>query len=87
MEGANVTRSHVQFIVAAVVAGAVGLVVVWFFGAFSASGFAMSDATGAVLTILLTGVVMSLVYFGVLALARNQEIRGAVDIVRSRLGR
>ncbi len=87
MEGANVTRSHLQFVVAALVAGAVGLVVVWFFGAFSASGFAMSDATGAVVTILLTGVVMALVYFGVLALARNQEIRGAVDIVRSRLGR
>ncbi|MFJ4295596.1 DUF6049 family protein [Curtobacterium sp. NPDC089689] len=87
MEGANVTRSHLQFIVAALVAGAVGLVVVWFFGAFSASGFAMSDATGAVLTIVLTGVVMALVYFGVLALARNQEIRGAVDIVRARLGR
>ncbi|WP_152998042.1 DUF6049 family protein, partial [Curtobacterium luteum] len=87
MEGANVTRSHLQFVVAALVAGAVGLVVVWFFGAFSASGFAMSDATGAVMTIVLTGVVMALVYFGVLALARNQEIRGAVDMVRARLGR
>ncbi|PCN48985.1 MOP family protein [Curtobacterium sp. 'Ferrero'] len=87
MEGPNVLRSHLQFIVAAVVAGVVGLGVVWFFGAFTPSGFAMADATGAVLTILLTGAVMALVYFGVLALARNQEIRGAVDIVRARLGR
>ncbi|GGL08509.1 hypothetical protein GCM10009769_28280 [Curtobacterium luteum] len=87
MEGPNVVRSHLQFIVAALIAGVVGLAVVWFFGAFTPSGFAMADATGAVVTILLTGVVMAAVYFGVLAVARNQEIRGAVDIVRARLGR
>ncbi|MBY0175504.1 murein biosynthesis integral membrane protein MurJ [Curtobacterium herbarum] len=87
IEGPIVTRSHLQFVVAAVVAGAVGLVVVNFFGAFSEDGFAMADFTGAAITVVLGGVVMVAVYFGGLVILRNAEIRSAVDLVRARLGR
>lgn len=87
IEGPIVTRSHLQFVVAALVAGAVGLVVVNFFGAFREDGFAMADFTSAVITVVLGGVVMVAVYFGVLALLRNAEVRSAVDLVRARLGR
>lgn len=87
IEGPVVTRSHVQFIIAALIAGAAGVVVVTFFGAFSADGFAMSDRTGALVTIALTGAVMALVYFGVLVVARNGEIANAVKLLRGRLGR
>ncbi|MBT2502145.1 DUF6049 family protein [Curtobacterium sp. ISL-83] len=87
IEGAIVTRSHVQFVIAALIAGVAGLVVANFFGAFSAAGFAMADVTGALVTLVLTGAVMVLVYFGALVVAKNGEIRGAVDLVRSRLGR
>jgi murein biosynthesis integral membrane protein MurJ len=87
IEGPIVTRSHVQFIIAALIAGVAGLVVANFFGAFSSDGFAMADVTGALITLVLTGSVMVIVYFGALVVAKNGEIRGAVDILRRRLGR
>ncbi|WP_243698015.1 MULTISPECIES: DUF6049 family protein [unclassified Curtobacterium] len=87
IEGPVVTRSHVQFVIAALIAGVVGLLVVNFFGAFSAAGFAMSDRTGALITIVLTGAVMVLVYFGALVVAKNGEIKNAVGMVKSKLGR
>ncbi|NUU15500.1 murein biosynthesis integral membrane protein MurJ [Curtobacterium pusillum] len=87
IEGPVVTRSHVQFVIAALIAGVAGLVVANFFGAFSSDGFAMADVTGALITLALTGAVMMVVYFGALVVAKNGEIKGAVDILRSRLGR
>ncbi|SDQ15239.1 murein biosynthesis integral membrane protein MurJ [Curtobacterium sp. UNCCL20] len=87
IEGPIVTRSHVQFIIAALIAGVAGLLVANFFGAFSADGFAMADVTGALITLALTGAVMVVVYFGALVVAKNGEIQNAVAILRSRLGR
>ncbi|WP_228517980.1 DUF6049 family protein [Curtobacterium sp. VKM Ac-1376] len=87
IEGPVVTRSHVQFIIAALISGVVGLLVVNFFGAFSEAGFAMSDRTGALITIILTGAAMVAVYFGALVVAKNGEIGSAVTMLRSKLGR
>jgi murein biosynthesis integral membrane protein MurJ len=87
IEGPVVTRSHVQFIIAALIAGVAGLVVANFFGAFSSDGFAMADVTGAIITLALTGAVMVVVYFGALVVAKNGEIANAVSLLRSRLGR
>ncbi|WP_235515438.1 DUF6049 family protein [Curtobacterium sp. Leaf183] len=87
IDGPNVTRSHVQFVIAALIAGVVGVLVANFFGAFSADGFAMSDVTSALITLVLTGAVMVVVYFGALVVAKNGEIANAVTLVRSRLGR
>ncbi len=87
IEGAIVTRSHVQFVIAALIAGVVGLLVVNFFGAFSPDGFAMADVTGALITLALSGTVMAAVYFGALVVAKNGEIQNAVAILRSKLGR
>jgi len=87
IEGAVVTRSHVQFIIAALIAGVAGLVVANFFGAFSSDGFAMADVTGALITLALTGAVMVAVYFGALVVAKNGEIANAVSLLRNRLGR
>lgn len=87
IEGPVITRSHVQFVIAALISGVVGLLVVNFFGAFSKSGFAMSDRTGALVTIVLTGAVMVAVYFGALVVAKNGEIGNAVRMLRSKLGR
>ncbi|MBO9042738.1 murein biosynthesis integral membrane protein MurJ [Curtobacterium flaccumfaciens pv. flaccumfaciens] len=87
IEGPVVTRSHVQFVIAALIAGVVGLLVVNFFGSFSASGFAMADFTGAAITLVLAGAVMAAVYFGALVVAKNGEIGNAVRMLRSKLGR
>jgi murein biosynthesis integral membrane protein MurJ len=87
IEGPVVTRSHVQFVIAALISGVAGLVVANFFGAFSSDGFAMADVTGALITLALTGAVMIVVYFGALVVAKNGEIANAVSLLRSRLGR
>jgi peptidoglycan biosynthesis protein MviN/MurJ (putative lipid II flippase) len=87
IEGRIVTRSHLQFVVAAVVAGVVGFLVTTFFGGYSRTGFAMSDFTGAFIAVVLAGGVMVAVYFGALVLLKNGEIRSAVDMVKARLGR
>jgi murein biosynthesis integral membrane protein MurJ len=87
IEGPVVTRSHVQFVIAALIAGVAGLLVVNFFGSFSASGFAMADFTGALITLVLAGAVMAAVYFGALVVAKNGEIGNAVRMLRSKLGR
>ncbi|MCS5468002.1 murein biosynthesis integral membrane protein MurJ [Curtobacterium flaccumfaciens pv. betae] len=87
IEGPVVTRSHVQFVIAALIAGVAGLLVVNFFGSFSASGFAMADFTGALITLVLAGAVMAAVYFGALVVAKNGEIGNAVRLLRSKLGR
>ncbi|WP_254787951.1 DUF6049 family protein [Curtobacterium sp. MMLR14_010] len=87
MEGAVVTRSHVQFVIAALLAGVAGLLVADFFGTFSADGFAMADFTSAAITVVLSGAVMVVVYFLALVVAKNGEITNAVGLLRSRLGR
>jgi murein biosynthesis integral membrane protein MurJ len=87
IEGRNVTRSHVQFVIAAIIAGCAGLVVATFFGAFKADGFAQTDITSAGITLVLTGAVMAIVYFAALVVAKNAEVRSAVDLLRARLGR
>ncbi|WP_420369201.1 DUF6049 family protein [Curtobacterium sp. L1-20] len=87
IEGAIVTRSHVQFVIAALIAGVAGLLTANFFGAFSPDGFAMSDRTGALITIVLTGAVMAVVYFAALVVAKNGEIANAVSLLKGRLGR
>ncbi|WIB77504.1 DUF6049 family protein [Curtobacterium sp. MCPF17_002] len=87
IEGPVVTRSHVQFIIAALISGVAGLLVANFFGAFSSDGFAMADVTGALITLALTGAVMVVVYFGALVVAKNGEISNAVSLLRNRLGR
>ncbi|MDN4647803.1 DUF6049 family protein [Curtobacterium sp. PsM8] len=87
IDGPNVTRSHVQFLIGALIAGVAGVLVANFFGAFSEGGFAMADVTSALITLVLTGAVMAAVYFGVLVVAKNGEIANAVTLVRSRLGR
>ncbi|WP_058748776.1 DUF6049 family protein [Curtobacterium oceanosedimentum] len=87
IEGPVVTRSHVQFVIAALIAGVAGAVVVSALGAFVEDGFAMSDRTGAFITIVLSGAAMAIVYFGALVVAKNGEIANAVKLLRARLGR
>jgi murein biosynthesis integral membrane protein MurJ len=87
IEGPVITRSHLQFVAAALVAGVVGFLVATFFGGYSETGFGMSDFTGAFITVVLSGVVMAAVYFAVLVVLRNGEVRSAVGLVRGRLGR
>ncbi|KQO63939.1 hypothetical protein ASF23_06655 [Curtobacterium sp. Leaf261] len=87
IDGALVTRSHVQFVFAAVIAGVAGLLVVNFFGAFERGGFAMTDVTSAGITLVLGAGVMAVVYFGALVVAKNAEIGSAVALLRGKLGR
>jgi len=86
VDGPLVAKSYVQFVVAALIAGVAGLIVVRFFGAFERDGFAMTDITSAGITLLLAAAVMAAVYFGALVVAKNGEVRSAGALLRARLG-
>jgi putative peptidoglycan lipid II flippase len=80
-----VLRRYVQFFVFSLVAGAVGLVVVTVLGGFSADGFAQSGRVPGVLTVVVAGAVMGLVYGALLWFARIPELRVLTTPVTARL--
>lgn len=72
---------HVQYLAYAIPAGAAGAATVWGLGGYRAGGFGTTNVLGAVATCLAAGVVMALIYFGLLYLTRNPDFRATVDIV------
>ncbi|WP_307859153.1 murein biosynthesis integral membrane protein MurJ [Desertivibrio insolitus] len=86
IDAARVVRRYVQFLVAALVAAAVGVGVLALLGAFS-GGFAVDSRLTAILSMLLTGPVMAGVYGGILALMRSPELADVAGPVIRRLRR
>lgn len=87
IDGRIVFIRHVQYLGGALVAGFVGLVVVFALGGFSATGFAQADKSAAVTTVLAAGAAMAIVYLALLALFRNPELGAASAMLSSRLRR
>jgi len=87
MDGRLVLIRHLQFLGLSLVSAVPGLVVLWLLGGFSAGGFAQSGAAQALLSIAVTGLVMLLVYLGLLRLFRNPELSSAVQPLLARLRR
>jgi putative peptidoglycan lipid II flippase len=87
IDGRIVFLRHLQYLGLALVAGAVGLVVVFALGGFSADGFGESGKVGAVVTVLAAGAVMAVVYLGLLAAFRNPELRTARNTLMARFRR
>ncbi len=85
IDGRWVLRRYVQFFVFSLVAGAVGLVAVTVLGGFSADGFAQSGRVPGVLTVVVAGAVMGLVYGALLWFARIPELRVLTTPVTARL--
>ena len=83
LDGRLILRRHVQFFVASIIAGLIGLAVVFALGAFAEGGFAISSILGAGVTMVVGGLVMVAVYAGVLHVMHNPEYQAfAAPIAR-----
>ena len=87
IDGPLVLRRHVQYLLFALVAGAVGFGVLTLFGGLSPTGFALSGRGPAFASIAADIVVMSAVYFGLLAAFRNPELTTVTSTLTSRFRR
>jgi len=87
MDGRLVLRRHLQYLVFALVAGAIGFLVLLLLGGLSADGFAQSDRAAAILSIVLIGGVIGAVYLGLLTVFRNPELTSVTDILKARFSR
>lgn len=87
MDGWLVLRRHLQYLALALVAGTVGFVLLLILGGLSEGGFAQSGLIQAVVSIVLIGAVMGVVYLGLLLVLRNPELAAVTDAVLARFGR
>jgi putative peptidoglycan lipid II flippase len=78
LDGRRVLTRTGQYLAAAIVPVAAGAAIVWMLGGYTDGGFASSTRTGALLALAAAGFTMALLYFGILWLARNPELRGFV---------
>ena len=87
IDGRLVLRRHVQYLVFALAAGAVGFGVLVLLGGLSPTGFAVSGLAPAFVSIAADGLVMSIVYFGLLAVFRNPELATVTSTLTARFRR
>jgi putative peptidoglycan lipid II flippase len=87
LDGRWVTRRHVQYLVFSAVAGVVGLFVVSALGGYDPDGFGLSGRIPAILTVIIAGAVMALVYVALLTAARIPELSAMTRPIFRRLRR
>lgn len=87
IDGRRILRSLVKYFVAAVPAITAGVLLLLVLGGTQEAGFALSGKFQAVLTMIVIGLAMSGVYFGLLLLMRTAELRGFIDPVIDRIRR
>ncbi|TFC99121.1 hypothetical protein E3T25_15690 [Cryobacterium sandaracinum] len=85
IDGRRILRSLVKYLVAAVPAITAGVLLLLVLGGTQEAGFALSGKLRAVLTMIVIGLAMSGVYFGLLLLMRTAELRGFIDPVIDRI--
>ncbi|NYF09310.1 putative peptidoglycan lipid II flippase [Leifsonia sp. AK011] len=84
LDGRRVVTRTLQYFGSAVIAGAIGVVVVVALGGYADGGFGSSSRIGGLLTMAVAGLAMGLVYAGILWVIRNPELRGFINPIRSR---
>jgi putative peptidoglycan lipid II flippase len=87
LDGRRIAAGLGRSLLALVAPVAVGLVLLVALGGTVQGGFAVSSIIGAILTMAVIGLVMSLLYFGGLWLLRSPELRGFADPIVARLRR
>lgn len=87
LDAGPVARQTLWFILAAVPAAAAGLGVLAALGWVGDGAFPVSGIVGGIVSMALAGGAMALVYFGVLALFRNEELRSFSAPIMARLRR
>lgn len=84
---ARIVDSHVRILVASLLAGGVGAVVLFLLGGYDPDGFPWISQFTAVATLALGGTAMAVAYLGALKLCRVRELDGLVRPLLARLGR
>lgn len=84
---ANIVRTHLRVSVAAVFSAAGGFLVLHLMGGSSFDGFAWRGWTDAMVTILVGGLCMGLLYLVFLKVFQVRELDGVAAMVKARLGR
>jgi putative peptidoglycan lipid II flippase len=87
IDGTRILRQHAVFLLAALPAAAVGVPLLFAFGATTPGGFAVANPVSAVVSMAVIGGAMALVYFGVLVALRNPELGAIVAPIGRRLRR
>jgi putative peptidoglycan lipid II flippase len=85
--GSGVARSLVRFAVAAIPTLGAGLVLAALFRVTDSEGFASATVPGSVISMIVIGLVMSLLYIGVLRLVKSPELNDALTPLLARLRR
>ncbi|MDH6182376.1 putative peptidoglycan lipid II flippase [Microbacteriaceae bacterium SG_E_30_P1] len=87
LDGRRIILRGLQYLVAALVSGGIGALLVLALGGYTEGGFGSSSRLGGILTMAGAGAAMALVYLGILWVIRNPELRSLVQPIRSRFGR
>ena len=83
----TVVGALVRGTVAALLASAVGLYATYALGGLTAHGFPLSGFVPAIISMIVIGLVVTLVFVGVLALIRSPELRDGLTVIRPGQGR
>ena len=87
IDGRRILRSLVTYVAAVTVPVAAGVGVLIALGGTTADGFAVSGIVPAILSMIVIGSVMAVLYFGLLLLMRSSELHGFLAPLTARLRR
>ena len=87
LDGRLVLWRHLQYLAAAIVAGAAGVGVLALLGGYDPNGFALTHELASAVAIVAVGLVMVVVYIATLTVMRNPELRALSLTLRSRFGK
>lgn len=87
LDGARIANSYIRMGYAALGSAIAGAGALWLLGSYSPDGFAWRDRVTALLTVIVVGPVMLVVYFFLLKLFRVAELRDLLRPLLGRLGR
>ena len=87
LDALRVIRGYSVYLLATIPAAAAGIALLFALNGTTEGGFAVGTKPGAALSMVVIGGVMGVVYLGVLALARNPELRAVTGPLIARLRR
>ncbi len=85
--GRVVLVRYLQYLGLSLLAGMIGMALLWMLGGFRAEGFAQSGKLAAITSIVLVGGAMAIVYLGLLQVIRNPELKSVTSTVAGRFRR
>jgi putative peptidoglycan lipid II flippase len=87
LDGARIANSYIRMGYAALGSAIAGAGALWLMGSYSPTGFAWQNRLTALITVVVVGPVMLVVYFFLLRLFRVSELRDLLRPLMGRLGR